>query len=217
MKGAMKGITFDGYHSFSDLGLILSSKTIGAAEPKTELIEVPGADAPLDFTEFFGDVKYNNRTLSFDFTILPPASGFPLKYSTILNALNGKKMKIIDDDDPDFWYYGRVSVGDLEKDKNIAKITVTCDCDPYKYLKEITAYTVTVSGSVTLVLKNLRQHVVPVFSSTGALQILFEGNTYSASSTGEYTIPEIVLKEGKNTITLTGTANVTISYQEGGL
>ena len=217
MERTMKGVTFDTYHSYRDFSLILSSKTVGAAEPKTELIEVPGADAPLDFTEFFGDVKYNNRTLSFTFTMLPPMKEFQLRYSSILNTLNGKKMKIILDDDPDFWYYGRVSVGDLSPDKNTAQITVECDCEPFKYLKEKTAYTVTVSGSTTLILKNLRQHVVPVFNSTGALQIDFEGTKYSASSTGEYTIPEIVLKEGKNTITLEGNATVTVTYQEGGL
>lgn len=214
---ALKGIKFDDYHSYADLGLILSTKTIGAAEPKTELIEVPGADAPLDFTEFFGDVKYNNRPLNFTFTMLPPASDFTGRYSDILNKLNGKKMRIVLDDDPDFWYYGRVSVGDLAPDKNTAKITVECDCEPYKYAMKKTVYSASVSGSTTLVLKNLRQHVVPTFNSTGQIRIDFDGAQYNVSSTGEFTIPEVVLKEGKNTITLTGNSDVTITYQEGGL
>lgn len=213
----MKGIKFNEYHSYVDFGLILSAKVIGKPEPKTELIEVPGADAPLDFTEFFGDVKYDNRTLSFTFTILPPDTEFSGKYSDILNKLNGRKMKIIDDDDPEFYYYGRVSVGDLEKDKNIATISVDCDCEPYKYRLNKTANTVVVTGSKTVELENLRQHVVPVFNSTAQISIDFEGNRYSISSTGEYTIPEIVLKDGSNEMTITGNATVTISYQEGGL
>ena len=107
-------------------------------------------------------------------------------------------MKIIDDDDPEFYYYGRVSVGDLEKDKNIATISVDCDCEPYKYRLNKTANTVVVTGSKTVELENLRQHVVPVFNSTAQISIDFDGNRYSVSSTGEYTIPEIVLKEGIN-------------------
>ena len=213
----MKGIKFNEYHSYNDFGLILSSKKIGAAEPKTELIEVPGADAPLDFTEFFGDVKYDNRTLNFTFTILSPAAEFPEKYSDIMNKLNGRKMKIIDDDDPEFWYYGRVSIGDLEKDKNIATISVDCDCEPYKYRIDKTVKTVVVTTNKTFELENLRQHVVPVFNSTAQISIDFDGNRYSVSSTGEYTIPEIVLKEGINEMTITGNATVTITYQEGGL
>lgn len=213
----MKGIKFDNYHSFDDFGLILSSKTIGAAEPKTELIEVPGADAPLDFTEFFGDIKYNNRPLSFTFTLLPPASEFPEKYSDIANKLNGRKMKIIDDDDPDFWYYGRVSVDDLDKDKNIATIAVECDCEPFKYKLNKTTKQVTVSGSTSVQLTNLRQHVTPTLNSTAAIDVTYEGTKYSVSTTGDFIIPELVLKEGQNTLTITGTATVTITYQEGGL
>lgn len=213
----LKGIKFNTYHSYNDLGLILSSKTIGAAEPKTELIEIPGADAPLDFTEFFGDVKYKNRKLSFTFKVLPPAAEFSDKYSNIQNKLNGRKMKIIDDDDPDFWYFGRVSVGDLEKDKNIATISVECDCEPYKYRLNKTTNTVVVTGSKTVELENMRQHVVPLFNSTAQIDIEFEGEHYSISTTGEFTLPEVVLKEGKNTMTISGNATVTISYQEGGL
>lgn len=217
MAESIKGIRFDGYHSYTDFGLILSSKIIGTAKPKTELIEVPGADAPLDFTEFFGDVQYENRTHTFEFKLLPPIMEFARRYSDVLNKLNGQKMKIIDDDDPNFWYYGRVSVGDLEKEKNIATITVECECDPYKYRKHKTVYTVSVNGSTTLNLHNLRQHVVPTFTSTSQIKIEFEGTQYNVTTTGEFTLPEVVLKEGKNTITMTGTANVTITYQEGGL
>lgn len=213
----MKGIKFDSYHSYDDLGLILSSKTIGKAEPKTELIEVPGSDAPLDFTEFFGDVKYKNRPLSFTFSVLPIDGGPAGKYSEIMNKLNGRKMKIIDDEDPGFWYYGRVSVGDLEKDKNIATIPVECDCEPYKYKLEKTVKQVSVAGSTTVQLDNLRQHVVPTFNSTAAIRIGYENANYDIETVGEFTLPEVVLKEGKNTMTITGTATVTITYQEGGL
>ena len=213
----MKGIKFDSYHSYDDLGLILSSKTIGKAEPKKELIEVPGADAPLDFTEFFGDVKYNNRSLSFTFSVLPIDGGPADKYSDVMNKLNGRKMKIIDDEDPDFWYYGRVSVGDLEKDKNIATIQVDCDCEPYKYKLAKTVKQVSVSGSTSVQLDNLRQHVVPTFNSTAAIKIGFENANYDVETVGEFTLPEVVLKEGQNAMTFTGTATVTITYQEGGL
>lgn len=213
----LKGVSFDDYHSYRDFCLIRAKKTIGAPTPKTELIEVPGADAPLDFTEFFGDVKYNNRTVSFEFKLITPMSEFDRIYSEVQNALHGRRMKIVLDEDPDFYFLGRVSVGDMELEKNIATIPVECDCEPYKYRKEKTVVSVAVAGDTTLVLDNLRQHVVPTFDSTAAITIEFEGQRYSVSTTGEFHVPEIVLKEGENTIKLSGTSDVTISYQEGGL
>lgn len=213
----LKGVSFDNYHSYRDFFLIRSKKTIGVPKPKTELIEVPGADAPLDFTEFFGDVQYDNRTVSFEFKLLTPMSEFDRIHSDMQNALNGRRMKIVLDEDPEFYFVGRVSVGDMELEKNIATIPVECDCEPYKYRKEKTVVSAEVSGSKTLELRNLRQHVVPTFNSTGQLTIEYEGQRYTVSTTGEFTLPEIVLKEGVNTINLTGTASVTITYQEGGM
>ena len=66
----MKGIKFGDYHSYDDFSLILTSKTIGTPTPKTEIIDIPGGDGVLDLTEFFGEVKYNNRQLSFEFSTI---------------------------------------------------------------------------------------------------------------------------------------------------
>ena len=64
---SMKGITFGNYHSYDDFGLILSSKEIGSPEPKIITIDVEGGDGVLDFTEFAGEKKFKNRTLTFHF------------------------------------------------------------------------------------------------------------------------------------------------------
>ena len=95
----------------------------------------------LDFTEFFGDVKFDNRKLGFEFTTLVPQSKFMTLFSRIQNALNGKRMKIVLDEDPDFYYSGRVSVKEWLADQSIGKITIECDCDPYKLKKDKTVVT----------------------------------------------------------------------------
>lgn len=61
----MKGIKFGTYHTYDDFNMILSEKRIGSPSPKIETIDVPGGDGVLDLTEYFGDVKYGNRNLSF--------------------------------------------------------------------------------------------------------------------------------------------------------
>ena len=46
----MKGVRFGDYHSYLDFGLIPTSYTVGAAQPKTEMIDLPGSDGSLDLS-----------------------------------------------------------------------------------------------------------------------------------------------------------------------
>ena len=213
----MNGITFGTYHSYTDLELILSSKIIGAPSVKTETVEVPGADGVLDFTEFFGEPKYNNRTLTFEFTSIKAWSSQLTQDSTIKNALHGKKMKIILDDNPNYYFYGRVSVGDWTSDKNIAKLTITCDCDPWRYKMTETTVTQSITDSGTVALSNLRRSVVPRISTDAAITIAWTGGSASLAAGNDQLIAALVISQGNTTLTITGTATVTFKYQEGGL
>lgn len=140
----MKGVTFGEYHSYRDLHLILTEKVIGTPAPKTELIDIPGSDGVLDFTEYFGKVKYENRSLSFDFSVLVPQSEFMTLFALVQNALHGKKLKISLDADPEWYYIGRVTVSEWKADKRIGKLTIDCDCEPYRY--RVTSQTVNLTG-----------------------------------------------------------------------
>lgn len=140
----MKGITFGEYHSYRDLHLILTEKTIGTPSPKTELIDIPGSDGVLDFTEFFGETKYENRELSFEFSTLVPQSEFMTLFSMVQNALHGKKMMISLDADPEWYYIGRITVSEWKADKRIGLLTIDCDCEPFKY--RLTSQIVNLTG-----------------------------------------------------------------------
>lgn len=131
----MNTVTFGEYNSYADLNLILSSKTIGSPSVKTSTIDLPGSDGELDFTEYFGEPKYSNRTLKFQFTAINPATAFD---STVKNLLHGQKMKIVLSDDPDVYFYGRISVGDWYVNKGISTIDVECNCEPYRMKKNET-------------------------------------------------------------------------------
>ena len=160
--------------------------------------------------------KSDNRKLEFEFTTLVPQSEFMQLFSIIQNALNGKRMKIFLDEDSDFYYSGRISVKEWLADKSIGKITIECNCDPLRLKKNKTVISTAISTEKTVVLPNLRKHVVPLFKSKDNMTIEFAGNSYSMSA-GESKFPSIVLKEGENTLKLKGNGTVTIEYQEGGL
>ena len=215
----MKGIKFGNYHSYNDFQLILASKTIGTPSPKTETIDIPGGDGVLDLTEFFGETKYGNRNLSFEFSSMVISSEFMSQFSTVQNALHGKKMKIILDDDPGWQYTGRISVSEWKADRNIGKLVVDCDCEPYKYQISPTVLTKSISGSQTITLTNTRKRVVPevkVTSGSGLTVTFGSGSVWTLSS-GSYLLPELELVEGNNLVTVTGTGSITFTYTQGTL
>lgn len=213
----MKGVTFGDYHSYDDLSLILNSKEIEAPEPKTETIDIPGGDGELDFTEFSGAIRYKNRKLTFEFSHIGAQSTFMDAFSKVQNAIHGKKMEITLDDDPNFYYIGRCTVDKWKADKNIGKITVEVNCEPYKYKQTVTTVTQDISTSGTVSLTNLKKSVVPKISTTAAVTIAWTGGSASLAVGDDQIVPDLVLREGTTEITVTGTATVKFEYQEGEL
>jgi phage-related protein len=215
----MKGIMFGNYHSWNDFQLILASKTIGTPSPKTETIDIPGGDGVLDLTEFFGYTKYGNRKLSFEFSSVVIPSDFMSLFSMVQDALHGRKLPIILDDDPGWQYTGRISVSEWKADRNIGKLTIDCDCDPYKYQIRPTVVTKAISGTSTIVLENSRKRVVPevkVTSGSGLTVTFGSGSVWTLAS-GSYLLPELELTEGDNTVTVSGTGTITLTYTQGKL
>ena len=215
----MKGIKFGNLHSYDAFQLILASKTIGTPSPKTETIDIPGGDGVLDLTEFFGETKYGNRKLSFEFSSVVIPSDFMNLFSMVQDALHGKRMQIILDDDPQWYYTGRISVSEWKADRNIGKLVVDCDCDPYKYQISPTVITKTISGSQTINLENSRKRVVPEVKVTSAsgLTITFGSGSVWTLASGSYLLPELELVEGNNTVTVSGTGTITFTYTQGKL
>ena len=215
----MKGITFGNYHSYDAFQLILSAKTIGTPSPKTETIDIPGGDGVLDLTEYFGEPKYGNRKLSFEFSSVVIPSDFMSLFSMVQDALHGKKMNIILDDDPGWYYTGRISVSEWKADRNIGKLTIDCDCEPYKKQTSPTVISKTVGGTATVILPNSRKRTVPevvIASDTGMNIAYGVGNVWDLGS-GSYTLPELELVEGDNPVTVSGIGTITFTYTQGKL
>ena len=212
----MKGVRFGDFHSWNDFSLILAQKTIGTPSPKTETIDIPGGDGVLDLTDFFGEVRYNNRPLEFEFSTIVPQSEFMTLFSKVQNALHGQKMRIVLDDDSEWYYTGRITVSEWKTDKNIGKLTIDCDCEPYKSKLENTVVQVDVNGETTVILTNSKKIVVPTITITGEVELTFGTNFYTLGA-GVYDLPAVQLVNGENTILLDGTGTATFSYLERGL
>ena len=213
----MKGVKFDGLHSYDEWGLILTEKELKSPDIKTYTVELEGSNGILDFTDFFGAVKYDNRQLSFKF-IVPKIEpdGFLYLYSVVQDSLHGKKMKVILDDDPSWFYYGRVSINEWKSNKGIGEIVIEVDAEPFKQNISETSVTRTVSGSAGITLENDKMPVVPTIT-TNAEMLLDVGSFNEIFPAGTFQVPEIELGEGSNYIYVEGTGTITFRYRKGRL
>lgn len=106
-------------------------------------------------------MKYQNRQLSFKFSkanIVP--DGFLALYSVVQNALHGKKMQVILDDDPANYYFGRVTINEWKSNKRIGEIVIEVDAEPYKYNVARSREVVKFYGKNILNLENTEQGVL---------------------------------------------------------
>ena len=212
-----KGVKFNRMHSFEDFDLILSKVEISPAIPKTNLIEIPGSDIPIDLTEALGGVNYSSRECKFTFTMNPSGDlsegGFEAKKTEVSNALNGLACKIILDKDPDYFYQGRCIVDEYLSDKRIRQIVIKATVHPYKY--KVTETTVSVTSG-SHILSNDRMPVVPSITTTDETTLIFNGNTYALNA-GTHKILNLQLKQGKNAVTVETEGTVTFKYRKGAL
>lgn len=215
----MKGITFGTTHTHRDLGLILGKKEIGSPAVKENKLEIEGADGSIDLTEVFGRPTYGDVTHKFTFSSIVPRNDFLTQYAQVKNALHGKKLRIILDDDPGFYYVGRCYVSSFTSEKGIGTISVDCDCEPYKYKLNKTVVTRAIDGTEAVVLTNGRKRAVPEIQITTdtSLNIVYQAVNIWDLGAGSYTLPDLELVQGENVVTVTGTGTITFTWQEGDL
>ena len=214
------GILFDDIHSFHDLNLVLSGCDIPPASPKTNYVDIPGADGSVDLTEAHGEVRFNDRDCKFTFTMKPDdVMTWEEKKTEIGNILNGKKVKITLDKDEDFYYTGRCTVNSFLSNKKIRQIVVTARVSPYKLKQNETVLEYQLSETAqTIIIQNLRKTVAPYIETTDKNTTVKFGNaTFILQSAGTHRILDILLVMGDNPLTISGTGTITFRFQEGAL
>lgn len=213
----MKGIRFGAYHSHDDLQLILKSKEMGSPPIKENKIDRPGADGVIDQTEFFGEPKFDNVVHKFEFSSMIPHGDFPAQHSRIKSAIHGRKLRIIDDDDPAFFWLGRCKVSPFTASRTIGTVGVECDCEPYKYKQEKTVVTRAIDGAQTITLTNGRKRALPevTIETEGTLHIVYQTTNVWDLGSGSFTLPELELVEGDNLVEVSGVGSITFTWQEG--
>lgn len=209
-----KTVNFDEKNSWKDYKIIFKTFTLGAPSPQLVLINVPFRNGSLDETDYFGDVKYNDRTLSMDF-LIHWAEDYPYDiYSNVLNKLNGQRKRIKISADQGWYYEGRLTVGDLSIDSGFWNFSISAIVDPYKYRDS--GYDTTVAGSKTIEVYNEEMRAVPIVTTSGDISIIQNGTVFNFKEGSSYN-PLFKLEPGINSLSITGNAAISLSYRQGRL
>lgn len=215
---------------------------IGTPEPRFNYVDVPGKSGVLDLTSALGPVTYGNRQLWFTVNERANAPGHISQYSALLNKYHGQAVKIVFDDDVEYYYKGRCLVSTEYFDNDTRNITFEVDADPFKYpvfasdddwlwdpfnfnTGVIRNYrNITVNGTKTVNVIAYEQEESPRFYVTlnagqTAMRMDFDGETYYMTS-GMNTYPQIVIQSldvhtDIHQFTFTGYGKVSISLTGG--
>lgn len=189
---------------------------------RENLVEVPGMDGAIDLSPYpSGEVAYSPRVLSIT---LERSDGTrdsrETAIDTMVNALDGKSLKITLPDGVDHYVRGRVRVAPQYSDLAHAQVIVSATCDPWrrKATPTVVSGTVPESGTLSLSLPNERRPVVPSIQVSAAATITFSGKDIAVGA-GTHRSLDIRLVAGSNAIAVAAAAGTTvaITYQEAAL
>lgn len=211
----------DNIYSYQTLHLIQQSVNIQPAEPKLNLIDIPGADGSKDMSELPGGrLTYKDRTITWTFALFP-GDKWDAKHAEVSNALNGKRCTIHLYSDWDWYYEGRLVVKQYTHDKALRQITVEAICNPYKrkYSYSGGDYDITTERSL-ITLTNTKMPAVPQFYATVETEILWNGMTVVISPNTWFSSLDIELPAGESIIgvrAISEPGQIQILYVEGSL
>lgn len=221
----MRGIVFtdvitnDSRDTAYDWDLVMSRKIIGTPKLKYKSVTLPDRDGDLDYTEaLFGVPLYDNRTIELTFEYLGSQSAWFELFDDVRNFLHGKKMFIYEPDDDQYYYVGRVEVGDPSG--GLVKIfDVKVTANPWKLKRGgETIVTKTASEGLEITLENDWKPVVPTIETTGLISLQYRDVIYTMDGVGTFRFPKMLLRHGSNVITvLSGDSDITFRYQEGAI
>ena len=210
----------DKFNTWYDWRLILTAKNITPPEPKTNYVQIDGMSGSLDLSESLtGEITYQDRTITATFWT---DNGTYKEREKLLRdiriALHGRKIKIVEPDDPEHYFYGRVKIKSENNILPYAELSLEFTCEPWRYSLNDTVREVEATETVTSVVINNNglKTLSPVISVKGNATINYN-NTDTTLSDGDYKISDIKLRHGFNIIGVSGSGTVSFTYKEADL
>lgn len=205
----MNGVKFGDKHSKADYNAVMNYSRITPPSIKENYVDIAGGNSSIDLTEAVGGVVFDDGKIEFKFTLFNETDKNNMK-----NHLHGKRLMIILEKEPDYYYDGRLSVTKEELAGSLYELYIEAKVKPYKMEEKTVLHKEAVNGTKELILFNTRMPAMPQITVTGSLQLKYEGNVYLLNS-GVYEIPEITFYEGINRLNVSGKGSIKLEYRRG--
>lgn len=123
-----------GKHTWDDWRIVPTTRpVIIPPTPKYNYVLIPGSSAVVDLTEYIsGGVTYNPREGQLEF-LVQKKEQWSFVYEEIMNYLQGHRVRVVLDDDPEYYYEGRCAVSTWTSSELYSTITLDYYFLPYKY------------------------------------------------------------------------------------
>lgn len=204
------GAIFGKKHTKEDYDAIMNYASITPPSIKENYVDIAGGDSSIDLSESVGGVVFSDGKIDFKFT-------FPNEdmRNAMKNDLHGKRLQIILEKEPDYFYDGRISCDRESRNGNVFELYMTAKVKPYKQEKRTTIHIENINGAEKeIIIPNTRMPTMPIITVEGNVYMVYENTGYSMK-TGVYEIPEVTFYEGYNRIRLSGNGSVKFEYRKG--
>lgn len=117
--------------------LIPSSRPCVAQAAATyKYVDIPGMDGQMDLTDYLiGRPTYSDRSGSFEFYVINDYGKWTERRTELTNFLNGRVMKLVLEDDPNYYYIGRFYMKEWRPGTDYSTVSIEYHVKPYKYDK----------------------------------------------------------------------------------
>lgn len=204
-------------NTWDDWHLVPSSRpSFAMPKLKSYTQDIPGANGKIDLSSALtGYESYENRSGSIEFIVMNQgldtsvgSNGYNVNNQAwagikaeISNFLHGKQVKVVDEDQSEWYFLGRVSVNEWKSSEKYSTITLDYDLEPFKY-----------SISSTLDMWkwdpfNFRTGIIRTYDQS-AMKFDSSGSSFDIQGTATPVVPTIFVSSACTLRTAKGTYNL---------
>lgn len=194
-------------------------KEISSPEPKRTTVSIPLTDGEIDTSAILSPIPFfETREIQIGLELRSHRWEWPIYWSQLFEDLHGQTVKVELPDDPDYYWTGVASVGEIEDHGMTAGVTITVAAHPFKRSRVAEPlFNGTLSGDETLEIFVTAMRGYPEFDAGApGMTVEYDGETWTLP-VGESTCFGLVLPHGDSTLTLHGSGSLTVKYREGAL
>ena len=130
-------------NTWNDFHLIPSSRPVVSIPSRSfKYVDIPGRNGSLDLSNYItgGSVPYTDRSGGFEFVVIRDYDGIVIdnrswveRKNELVSFFDGSVMHMTLEDEPDYYYIGRISVESWQTGEAFSTIAINYRLQPFKY------------------------------------------------------------------------------------